>query len=427
MIFADYFELVGKNFLVVGDRLSGWPEVIQVGTGTKYSGAKGLCRALRQLFATFGVPEEISSDGGPEFVAGESIDFYNRWGISHRLSSAYHPQSNGRAEVAVKLVKRMLEDNIATDGSLNTDGVVRALLQQRNTPDRDCKLSPAEVLFGRRLRDSMPQLDKSVMVFESQQVHSQWHQAWAAKEDAIRARLVNSCEQLEEHSKELPPLREGDHVFIQNQSRSVSRPNKWDRQGKVVAIKNNDQCLVRVDGSGRLTLRNRRFLRKFNLRSTEVSVEGANPEQRAFATPKEIAKDDASGVRDVTRRCTESPVNDAHAKHDAMRDTMHDAMHDAMHGAAGGDGQVRREASHPTTHAAPESPPSAQTKEPDSGMPPAAPTNQPARNARDPDTRSPQRESTAPVRRSTRTFKQRECYDASSGQSSRPTAVSDSV
>ena len=84
MIFADYFELIGKSFLVVGDRLSGWPEVIQVGSGTEYSGAKGLCRALRQLFATFGVPEELSSDGGPEFVAGESVDFYNRWGITHR-------------------------------------------------------------------------------------------------------------------------------------------------------------------------------------------------------------------------------------------------------------------------------------------------------------------------------------------------------
>ena len=145
--------------------MSGWTEVVKIEAGKEYSGAKGLCRALRQVFVTFGVPEEISSVGGPEFIAGESLDFYNRWGTSHRLSSAYYPQSNGRAEVAVKLVKRLLEDNISEDGSLNTDGVVQALLQQRNTPDRDCKLSPTEVLFGRRLRDSMPQLYKSVMIF----------------------------------------------------------------------------------------------------------------------------------------------------------------------------------------------------------------------------------------------------------------------
>ena len=158
MIFADYCQMKGKKFLVFGDRLSGWTEVIQIKDGFGKSGSKGLCEALRKMFATFGVPEEISSDGGPEFVARESVDFFNRWGVKHRLSSAYFPQSNGRAEVAVKIMKRLLEDNISIDGSLNNDNIVRALLQQRNTPDRTCKLSPAEILFGKTLRDTMPQL-----------------------------------------------------------------------------------------------------------------------------------------------------------------------------------------------------------------------------------------------------------------------------
>ena len=39
------------------------------------SGAQGLKAALRQVFARFGVPEEIASDGGPEFVAQETKNF----------------------------------------------------------------------------------------------------------------------------------------------------------------------------------------------------------------------------------------------------------------------------------------------------------------------------------------------------------------
>ena len=91
---------------------------------------RAMCEALRRVFQTFGVPEEISSDGGPKFVSNEAKEFYIRWGVDHRLSSAYFPQSNGRAEVAVKLTKRLLEENVGINGNLNTDKGVYALLQQ---------------------------------------------------------------------------------------------------------------------------------------------------------------------------------------------------------------------------------------------------------------------------------------------------------
>ena len=201
MVYADFFELHGHHYLIIGDRLSGWTEVVKIKAGSSSARSKGLCEASRKTFVTFGIPSELSSDGGPEFVAKETKDFLEKWGVHHRLSSAYFPQSNGRAEVAVRSTKRLLEDNVGVNGSLNTNMVVRALLQLRNSPDRDCKLSPAEVLFGHQLRDAMPQLDKSVMIFENGQVHDEWHQVWAEKEKAIRSRLVRTCESLEHGSK----------------------------------------------------------------------------------------------------------------------------------------------------------------------------------------------------------------------------------
>jgi len=183
--------------------------------------------------------------------------------VDHRLSSAYHPQSNGRAELAVKITKRLLENNTGPNGELNTDKFVCALLQQRNTPDRDCGLSPAEIIFGHPLRDGLPQISKSQVIHNNGNLRPEWREAWESKEDAIRSRLVKNCERLEAHSRELEPLREGDSVLIQNQTPSSSRSKKWDRQGTIIATGDNDQYLVKVDGSGRLTLRNRRFLRRF--------------------------------------------------------------------------------------------------------------------------------------------------------------------
>ena len=211
------------------------------------------------MFSTFGRPKDLSSDGGPEFSAARTSEFLKRWGVTHTLYSAYfpHPQSNGRAEVAVRITKRLLEDHVGPDGSIDSDSLVVTLLQLRNTPDRESNLSAAEVLFGRQLSDAMPTLDKSVSLFENQQLRHQWRDNWAEREKAIHTRMVKTCERLEQNSKDLPYLHQGDTVFIQNQDQSHGKPNKWDREGTIVEVGDNDQYLVRVHGTGRVTLRNR--------------------------------------------------------------------------------------------------------------------------------------------------------------------------
>ena len=60
----------------------------------------------------------------------------------------------------------------------------------------------------------------------------------------------------------LPPLRKGDRVLIQNQAGAGKIAKRWDRSGTVLEVGDFDQYQVKVDGSGRISLRNRRFLRK---------------------------------------------------------------------------------------------------------------------------------------------------------------------
>ena len=55
--FADFFKYGGRQYLIVGDRLSGWVEVFGSPASTTLAGAAGLVRHLRSFFATFGVPE----------------------------------------------------------------------------------------------------------------------------------------------------------------------------------------------------------------------------------------------------------------------------------------------------------------------------------------------------------------------------------
>ena len=142
------------HFLIVGDRLSGWSDVFGTAAGSTVTDANALLHLPQSYFATFGVPEEISSDGGLEFTAFVMKNFMCKWDIKHCISSAYFPLSNSLAEVAFKATNRLLMGNISPNGVLNNDLFLRTLLQLHNTPDPDCDLSPAEIAFGHPLQDA---------------------------------------------------------------------------------------------------------------------------------------------------------------------------------------------------------------------------------------------------------------------------------
>ncbi|RUS83681.1 hypothetical protein EGW08_008529 [Elysia chlorotica] len=74
-IVADYFYYRCHNYLVVVDRYSNWPIVEEASNG-----AAGLIAALRRIFVTYGISDELSTDGGPEFTSLATGTFLRNWG-----------------------------------------------------------------------------------------------------------------------------------------------------------------------------------------------------------------------------------------------------------------------------------------------------------------------------------------------------------
>ena len=139
----DLFELHGKQYLLLVDYFSRYPEVVSLPSAT----SNAVISAIRPMFARHGIPEVLRSDNGPQYASEEFEKFAKTYGFSYNTSSPHFPQSNGLAEWMVKTVKQLLQHS----SDLNL-----ALLTYRSTPLPWCNLSPAELLMGRRIRSRLP-------------------------------------------------------------------------------------------------------------------------------------------------------------------------------------------------------------------------------------------------------------------------------
>ena len=139
----------------------------------------------------------------------------------------------------------------------------------------------------RRLRD----------VFTDEDVQPQWREAWECKEMAFRTRFSKNLEWRKEHALPLSPLAVGQRVLIQNQH--GNDPLRWDRSGVVVEAGTHDSYSVRLDGSGRLSKRNRTHLRPVQAHNDDAAphlplatlpnyvAQGARPRTRAMPPAEE--------------------------------------------------------------------------------------------------------------------------------------------
>ena len=135
----------GMMWLIVVDAHSKWPEVFCL---HKDSTSASVIKYLRQIFVRFGLPEQLVTDNGRQFVSNEFDVFCRSNGIKHVTSSPYHPRSNGEAERFVQTFKRGMK---SPDGDLEVR-LQRFLFTYRLAPHSTTGRSPSELLLGRKPR-----------------------------------------------------------------------------------------------------------------------------------------------------------------------------------------------------------------------------------------------------------------------------------
>ncbi|GJT82715.1 reverse transcriptase domain-containing protein [Tanacetum coccineum] len=112
-----------KYILVAVDYLSKWVEAKALPTND----ARVVVKFLKSLFARFGTPRAIISDRGTYFCNDQFAKVMLKYGVTHRLSTAYHPQTSGQVEVSNRGLKRILERTVGENRASWSDKLDDAL------------------------------------------------------------------------------------------------------------------------------------------------------------------------------------------------------------------------------------------------------------------------------------------------------------
>ncbi|MCP3663220.1 MAG: transposase family protein, partial [Gammaproteobacteria bacterium] len=136
-----------QRFVVaIEDYFSKYPEILLTGDVT----SRKIISWLEEIFASYGNPDKLLSDNGPQFTCQEFEDFLKARNIQHVKSAVYNLQQNGLIEVFNRSVKYGAQV-IAAEGKQFSQGITEFLMAYRSTANED-GISPAELLRGWKMR-----------------------------------------------------------------------------------------------------------------------------------------------------------------------------------------------------------------------------------------------------------------------------------
>nr|GEV41199.1 reverse transcriptase domain-containing protein [Tanacetum cinerariifolium] len=134
-----------KYILMAIDYLSKWVEV----KALPINDAQVVCKFLKSLFARFGTPCAIISDRSTHFCNDQFAKVMLKYGVTHRLASAYHPQKSGQVEVSNRGLKRILERTVGENRASWSDKLDDALWAFRTAFKTPIGCTPYKLVYGK--------------------------------------------------------------------------------------------------------------------------------------------------------------------------------------------------------------------------------------------------------------------------------------
>ncbi|XP_073804400.1 uncharacterized protein [Danio rerio] len=150
--------------------------------------AKTIVKELIKFCSTFGLPRVIQTDQGTNFKSKLFEQVLQGISVSHVVSSAYHPQSQGALERFHQTLKSMMRAHCVESNSDWAEDLPLLMFAIRETVQESLGYSPAELVFAHGLRGPLKLLSEQLVADNKQMVPVSEYV------NSIRERLRNACE-----------------------------------------------------------------------------------------------------------------------------------------------------------------------------------------------------------------------------------------
>ncbi len=186
-----------------------------------------ILKTLIKFFSIFGLPKVIQTDQGSNFLSRVFNQTLKSLSIAHRVSSSYHPESQGAIERFHQTLKAMLRKYCMETNKDCDEGIPLVLFAVRESVQESLGFSPAEMVFGHTVRGPLKVLKDKMM-------ESNTENRTNVLEKRFREKLHDACDLARKFLKEA----------------QSEMKDRYDRQAVARSFQSGDKMLVLLPNPG---------------------------------------------------------------------------------------------------------------------------------------------------------------------------------
>jgi len=263
-------ERGNRYILTMVDYATRYPEA----TALKSIEAETVAEALVTMFSRVGIPEEILSDQGSQFLSGVMKEVSRLLSMNQLVTTPYHSMCNGLVERFNGTLKTMLK-RMCAEKPKDWDRYLPALLfAYREVPQESLGFAPFALLYGRTVRGPMSIL-KEMWTKESTEPEVKLTYQYVLE---LQDRLQDTCEVVREElsrsqgrqkhyydvkSRE-QKFQVGDKVLLLLPTDGNKLLMQWNGPFEIVDCRNDNN--YRIQLQGRVKMFHANMLKKYHVR-----------------------------------------------------------------------------------------------------------------------------------------------------------------